>query len=235
MRVVPALNETTQEDSMIGTKTKPKDEILGVLEKYHKIVVTGCNGCAKVCKTGGEPEVAAMADQLRENGKEIVLETTPERTCYINHTMAAFDGKENLLKDSEAVLVLGCGGAGQIVRQATEEMGLTIPVKIALDSVGHMDTIVAGVLAIEQCQECGECVLNETGGICPVTKCAKSLLNGPCGGSKNGKCEVDPDRDCAWVLIYNRLKALGELDSMRLYKEPKDYRAMNKPRSLPLA
>ncbi|MGO8821110.1 MAG: methylenetetrahydrofolate reductase C-terminal domain-containing protein [Desulfomonilaceae bacterium] len=133
-------------------------------------------------------------------------------------------------------LLAGCmGGALQVVRQATEELGLTLPVKIALDSVGHMDTVIAGTLAREQCQECGECVLNETGGICPVTKCAKSLLNGPCGGAENGKCEVDRDRDCAWILIYNRLAALGELDSIFSYKDPKDYAKFNKPRSLRLA
>lgn len=220
---------------MIGTANKPQGEVLEAVAKYHKIVVAGCNGCAKVCKTGGDAQVAEMATKLRNNGKDVVLEVTPERTCYINHTLSAFSGNENLLKESEAILVLGCGGAVQIVRQATEEMGLTIPVKIGLDSVGHMDTVVAGALAIEQCQECGECILNETGGICPVTKCAKSLLNGPCGGAQKGKCEVDPDRDCAWILIYNRLTALGELDSLRIYKEPKDYSKANKPRSLKLA
>jgi hypothetical protein len=220
---------------MIGTAKKPEGEILEAVDKYQKIVVTGCNGCAKACKTGGDAQVAWMAEQLRKNGKEVILEVTPERTCYINHTLAAFEGKETQLKESEAILVLGCGGALQVVRQATEELGLTIPVKIALDSVGHMDTVVAGTLALEQCQECGECVLNETGGICPVTKCAKSLLNGPCGGAEKGKCEVDRDRDCAWVLIYNRLAALGELDSLSRYKEPKDYAKANKPRSLSLA
>ncbi len=220
---------------MIGTANKPEQEVLEAVGKYHKVIVAGCNGCAKVCKTGGEAQVASMAEQLRKNGKEVVLEVTPERTCYINHTLASLEGKEKQLKESEAILVLGCGGAAQIVRQATEELGLTIPVKIALDSVGHMDTVVAGTLALEQCQECGECVLNETGGICPVTKCAKSLLNGPCGGAENGKCEVDRDRDCAWILIYERLKALGEVDSLSGYQEPKDYAKFNKPRSLRLA
>jgi hypothetical protein len=145
------------------------------------------------------------------------------------------DGFDRIFSARDAILVLGCGGAVQIVRQATEQMGMTIPVKIGLDSVGHMDTTIAGAFALEQCQECGECVLNETGGICPFTKCAKSLLNGPCGGAENGKCEVDRDRDCAWVLIYNRLAALGELDSLSTYREPKDYAKFNKPRSLKLA
>jgi hypothetical protein len=127
---------------------------------------------------------------------------------------------------------MGCGGAVQITRQVTEELDLTIPVKTALDSVGHMDTLVPGELAMEQCQECGECILNETGGICPVTKCAKGLLNGPCGGAENGKCEVDPDRDCAWILIYNRMAALGELGKLKRFMVPKDYSKMAKPRIL---
>jgi hypothetical protein len=219
---------------MIGTSRKPQQEILNAVDNYHKIIVVGCNGCAKVCNTGGEPQVAEMSERLRTNGKEVVLEVTPERTCYINHTLNALSGKDKELGEADAMLVLGCGGAMQVVRQATQEMGLSIPVKIALDSVGHMDTVIAGTLAIEQCQECGECVLNETGGICPVTKCAKSLLNGPCGGAQNGKCEVDSDRDCAWILIYERLKAIGELDSLSSYKDPKNHEKFNKPRSLRL-
>lgn len=220
---------------MIGTANKPEQEVLEAVADYQNVIVVGCNGCAKVCNTGGEPQVAEMAGKLREAGKKVVLEVTPERTCYINHTLNAFSGKEKELNDAEALLVLGCGGATQVVRQATEELGLALPVKIALDSVGHMDTVIAGELAIEQCQECGECVLNWTGGICPVTKCAKSLLNGPCGGTQDGKCEVDSDRDCAWVLIYERLKSLGQLNELSSYREPKDFEKFNKPRSLKLS
>jgi ferredoxin len=220
---------------MIGTARKSEMDVLESLSKYQKITIAGCNGCAKACKTGGDAQVASMADELRKHGKDVVLEVTPERTCYINHTLASLEGKEDRLRESEAILVLGCGGALQVMRQATEELGMTIPVKIGLDSVGHMDTVIAGTLAIEQCQECGDCVLNDTGGICPVTKCAKSLLNGPCGGAENGKCEVDRNRECAWILIYERLKALGELDSLMTYREPKDYSKANKPRSLQLS
>lgn len=220
---------------MIGTINKEADKILSALKGYEKIVVTGCNGCAKVCKTGGEPALEAMSEMLQGSGKTVVARVLPERTCYIQHTTAAFEGHKDDINASDAVLVLGCGGAAQITRQALEEMGYLKPVKIGLDSVGHMDTVVANELALEQCQECGDCVLNETGGICPVTKCAKSLLNGPCGGAEKGKCEVDPERDCAWVLIYERLKSLGELDSLRSYTPPKDYSKMNKPRRLSLS
>ena len=99
---------------MIGTARKPEAEILKAVDKYHKIIVAGCNGCAKACKTGGDVQVASMAEQLRMNGKEVVLEVTPERTCYINHTLASFEGKEKQLKESEAIVVLGCGGALQV-------------------------------------------------------------------------------------------------------------------------
>ncbi len=217
---------------MIGTTPKPLEEILFALEPYKKNAVIGCNGCAKVCKTGGDEEVAELCEILRKNGKDIVLEVTPDRTCYVDKTQTVLVPNLDKLKQADAVLVLGCGGAVQITRKVTEDMGLTIPIKAALNSVGHMDTLISGELALEQCQECGDCILNETGGICPVTKCAKSLLNGPCGGSQDGKCEVDPNRDCAWVLIYNRMSALGELDKLRRFVEPKDYRKMAKPRTL---
>jgi len=217
---------------MIGTARKPMDEILHALDGYDKIIVMGCNGCAKACKTGGEAEVDDMAKALEHAGKSVVWQVTPERTCYIQHTTGSLQGHEQEISSAEAFMVLGCGGAAQVARQALEEMSVIMPVKIGLNSVGHLDTVIAGKLAIEQCQECGDCILNDTGGICPFTKCAKSLLNGPCGGAQDGKCEVDPERDCAWELIYNRLKALNELDKLKIYREPKDYGKSNKPRTL---
>lgn len=217
---------------MIGTATKPMDEILGVLAKHQKIAVSGCNGCAKVNKTGGEPQVNAMAETLRAAGKEVPVALVPERGCYIDFVREKHEDTKEQLSGCDAVLVLGCGGSTHIMRQYTEELGLTMPVKTALNTVGHVDIVSPGALAIEQCGECGECVLNETGAICPVTKCAKSLLNGPCGGSENGKCEADSERDCAWVLIYDRLKALGELDSLKAYRQPRDHRKTNRPRRL---
>jgi hypothetical protein len=151
----------------------------------------------------------------------------------VGKTKTALEPCEEELKNAEAAIVLGCGGAVQIARQVLEDTWhLNIPVKTGVDSVGHMDTLVMGELALEQCQECGECILNATGGICPVTKCAKGLLNGPCGGAQDGKCEVDPDRDCAWILIYNRMERLGETDALLRFMEPKDYSKMAKPRTL---
>ncbi|MBM4273027.1 MAG: 5,10-methylenetetrahydrofolate reductase [Deltaproteobacteria bacterium] len=217
---------------MIGTAKKPLEEILQVLKGYQKVAVVGCDGCAKVCLTGGTDEVAAMARELQGKGKDIVFEATPERTCNVAKAHPVLEPLKDRMKEADAILVLGCGGAVQIARLLTEQYGLTVPVKTGLNSVGHMDTVVPGALALEQCQECGDCILNDTAGICPVTKCAKGLLNGPCGGSEDGKCEADPARDCAWVLIYNRMTALGEADRLRRYVEPKDYSKAAKPRTL---
>ena len=217
---------------MIGTVPKPMDEVMAALSGYDRVVVVGCDGCAKVCGTGGTEQVAEMGRTLRDGGKQVVLEVTPERTCYVGKTRTALDEHQDALREADAVMVLGCGGATQIARQVIDDYGILKPIKAGLDSVGHMDTLVMGELALEQCQECGECILNETGGICPVTKCAKGLLNGPCGGAQDGKCEVDAERDCAWVLIYNRMAALGELDRLRRYMAPKDYSKMAKPRRL---
>ncbi len=217
---------------MIGTAPKPMEEIEEALRGCDKVIVLGCGGCAKVCHTGGQPEVEAMAEELKKRGKTVLAVGVPERACYIHHTKATMDEMQDALKECDAIVELGCGGAVQTVRQATEEYGLIKRVVSGLNSVGHMDTIVPDALWIERCLECGDCVLNETGGICPITLCAKSLLNGPCGGAKDGKCEVDPDRDCAWHLIYERLKALGELDKMRKLRPPKDYSKMARPRRI---
>jgi hypothetical protein len=217
---------------MIGTTKKPFEEVLDALKDYQKVAVVGCDGCAKICLTGGVDEVADLAQQLKEAGKDIVFEATPERTCNVAKSTPVLEPLKDKIEATDALIVLGCGGAVQITRHMTEKFGLNKPVKVGLNSVGHMDTLVPGAVAIEECSDCGECLLNETGGICPVTRCAKSLLNGPCGGAENGKCEVDPERDCAWILIFNRMAALGEVDKLKNYLEPKDFSKSSKPRKL---
>lgn len=217
---------------MIATTKKPLAEVLSALQDYHKVAVVGCDGCAKVCLTGGVDEVATMAQELRKAGKEVPFEVAPERTCHVVKNVSVLEPLKDKIGEADALLVLGCGGAVQITRHVTESFGLTKPVKAGLNSVGHMDTLVPGAVVMEECSDCGECILNETGGICPVTRCAKGLLNGPCGGAEKGKCEVDPERDCAWILIFNRMKALGEVDKLKRYMEPKDFGKASRPRTL---
>ena len=217
---------------MIGTQPKPFSEVVDAIGVQQRLLVIGCGGCAKVCHTGGEPEVEEMVRQLQAKGRVVLASGVPERTCYIQHVRAFFEETREQLEQCDCLVILGCGGAVQTVRQATEEYGMVKPVVSALDSVGHMDTVVPDALWVERCSECGDCMLNETGGICPVTLCAKGLINGPCGGSRDGKCETDPERDCAWVLIYRRLEALGQLDRMQRVRKPKDYSKANRPRQI---
>ncbi len=220
---------------MIATQPKPLDEVLKYLEPHGRIFLVGCGGCATVCKTGGEVEVAGYAGVLGENGKEITAQVVPQRTCYIHHVAETLGSRMDTLRESDAVVVLGCGGAVQVVRIFTELKDMIMPVYTALDTIGHMDTLEPDAFFYEECSECGSCMLNETGGICPMTLCAKGLVNGPCGGAKDGKCEVDRNRDCAWELIYHRLRALGRLDEFRRIRPPRDYSKAAKPRSLRIA
>jgi ferredoxin len=193
---------------MIATTKKPWEEILEALAPYRKVAVVGCDGCAKVCGTGGSDEVADLAKKLQEQGKDIVFEATPERTCNVAKSDPVLQPLKDRMQASEALIVLGCGGAAQITRHLTETYGLALPVKVGLNSVGHMDTLIPGQIALEECSDCGDCLLNDTGGICPVTRCAKSLLNGPCGGSEAGKCEVDPGGTapgCSFSTVWRSL------------------------------
>jgi len=218
---------------MIGTEPMLLEDIQRALADHTRLVVVGCGGCAAVCHTGGEPEVKAMADTLAGLGKEILATSVPERTCYIQHLRASLGDIRSQLAASQAILILGCGGAVQTVRQFTEECDLVKPVVAALNSMGHMDTLVPDTLWMERCSSCGDCMLNETGGICPITLCAKGLVNGPCGGTRDdGTCEADPEKDCAWQLIYDRLKALGQLDNLRRIRAPKNWGKMGKPRRI---
>jgi hypothetical protein len=222
---------------MIGSYWKPIDEILGYLEGRNKLVLMGCGGCATVFQTGGEPQVNEMARILSENGKTVLAAFAPpfgEFACYAPMSKPHLEKHLDQLEESDAVLMMSCGDGLQVVRTMLENgFGLTRSVVPALDPVGHMGG--GPDLFEEKCQQCGECLLGRTAGICPLTQCAKGLLNGPCGGSKNGKCEVNPDRDCAWLLIYERLKQLGELDRMRGEPIIKNYRKMTRPRSIDLS
>jgi ferredoxin len=220
---------------VIGQTKKPVEEILGYLEGKKKIVIYGCGGCATVFHTGGEQEVNEMKDILTKNGKEVLAAITVpfgEFTCYVPWSNARLSGYREQINNCDTILMLSCGDGLQVVRGILEEeFDLVKSIYPATNPVGHMGGGPA--LFKEKCIQCGECELGRLSGICPMTQCAKGLLNGPCGGTrKDGKCEVNPDDDCAWVLIYNRLKELGELDSMDEIMPPKDWSKMQRPRKL---
>jgi ferredoxin len=204
------------------TKQKPLDELKQLLEELDRVYIIGCGTCATMTKTGGIEEVAAMKEQLEELGK-LVTGTIVIPTACDEMTEAAVKDNEEAVQQADCILVMACALG---VHRAS--LYLDQPVIPALDTlfIGVEDS--PGSFQ-EVCAQCGQCILGETAAICPVTRCHKGLLNGPCGGTNDGKCEVDKEKDCAWTLIYRRLEEQGRLDLMRKCQPPKNYQAVLKP------
>lgn len=204
---------------MIVGEQKPIAEILTIVEPYDKLLILGCGTCVKTCFAGGEDEVATLASALRlslkkDNKKKHIAEFTIERQCEDEFIQEAAP----YIRDCEAVLSLACGAGVQGMVKRFKD----IPV------LPGVNTTFIGIqehqgLFTEECQGCGNCGLAVFGGICPVTRCSKKLLNGPCGGSKEGICEVDPNTECAWHLIIERLTTLNQLDNLKIYIPPKNW------------
>jgi hypothetical protein len=217
---------------MHATIQKPIEEIVNYIQPGEKVFVVGCNNCAWKCHSGGEEETTAMAERLTRRGVEVVGYTTPGQRgmslCKLDHTRKVLqEDYAEQVKKADSFLVLGCGQGVHTVIDATEGA----MVHPGCDTIFGGET-VSDTDINEYCSLCGECVIEFTGGLCPMTLCAKSLLNGPCGGAENGKCEVDSDRDCGWILIYERLKQLGRLDLLEGYQKPKNHAKWSRPRSL---
>lgn len=213
---------------MIITEQKPLQEILDSLKGYTKIFLVGCGECSTTCKTGGEPELQKMKELLEQQGKKVTGWTIPNAPCIAAQTKTAFAKNMQALRESEAILVLACGLGIQSVKE-NDRFGLVV--------CPGCNTLFGAVMDAqgnftEKCSMCTECVLAETGGICPVTLCAKGLLNGPCGGMNKGKCEVDKDKDCAWVLIYKELEKRKKLADLKKIHAPKDFKKLTKPHKL---
>ena len=205
---------------MIDAQRKKIPEQLSIMEKHRKVLLLGCGTCVTVCLAGGQREVSILASALRMaarlKGLSLeVEEMTIERQC----DNVFLEQAAEAIKRNDAVLSLGCGAGVQ----ALAERYSSKPVYPGLD------TAFIGILEergvwVEKCAACGQCVLHLYGGICPVTRCAKKMMNGPCSGSREDRCEVRADRPCAWQLIYNRLKGIGQLDRLERIVPPKDWR-----------
>ncbi len=204
---------------MIVAERKSIPELLDILKTHRKILVLGCGTCVTVCLAGGEREVSIIASALRIASRVQGLgleidELVIERQCdniFIEQAAEA-------IQKCDAVLSLGCGAGVQAIAERYPQK----PVYAGLDTAFLGILEERGVWA-EKCAACGSCVLHKYGGICPVTRCAKHLLNGPCGGSREDRCEVRPDRPCAWQLIYTRLKNIGQLDRLKQIEPPKNW------------
>jgi hypothetical protein len=205
---------------MILSKQKPWEEILGYLEGENNIFLLGCNGCAQASGTGGPEQVAEMKSKLEEAGKKVTGSSVIDFLCEKALVKSKLRRKIEQIKEADSILVMTCGVGVQAVAAA-------------INKVCHpaCDTVNLGGsrgewMGSERCLECGECLLEYTGGICPLTACTKGLINGQCGGASQGKCELNPERDCGWELIYKRLKDLNKLDKLKKFIPPKDYNKM---------
>ncbi len=216
---------------MHATIQKPLEEILENIGTDEKIFVVGCSNCAAKCKSGGETETKEMKRRLEEKGVKVTGWAVPSdggSLCKLSlaEKLLNVDYK-NETEKADAFLVLACGQGLHTVMDATDG-GIA---HIGCDTIFGGETVNDDFIT-EYCSLCGECIAEWTGGLCPLTLCTKSLLNGPCGGAKDGKCEADKEKDCGWQLIYDRLKKIGKLDLMKKYREPKNYLKWGKPRSL---
>jgi hypothetical protein len=216
-----------------ATIQKPIDEIIDYLKSGERVFVVGCGNCAEKCHSGGEVETREMAERLAERGVEISGWASTDSgvsLCKLAVTKRMLtENHKAETEQTDSYLILACGQGIHTVMDATDgEI-----VHPGCDTIFGGETVNENLIT-EYCSLCGDCVVEQTGGLCPVTLCVKSLLNGPCGGAKNGKCEVDPDRDCGWQLIYDRLELLGQLEDMEIYRPPKDNSRWSRPRSLSL-
>ncbi len=213
---------------MVITELKPIQNIIDSLKKHRNIFILGCGECATACKTGGEPEVLKMRDLLISAGKNVTGYSIPSAPCIALKLRSELRKDGGPLERTDAVLVLACGLGVQSFKE-NDKLGLPV--------FPGCDTVFGAVMDsrgnfYEKCSMCGECVLDLTAGVCPVTLCPKGLLNGPCGGMNKGKCELDSERDCAWVLIYKELEDEKRGGVFKEIRPPKDYRKFGRPRKL---
>ena len=204
---------------MIVGQQKPLEEIWMMIRDLRKVLVLGCNSCVAVCHQGGTKQAEILASLLRmqatQAGVAQQLDVMGiERQCEHEFFKTAVDA----VAEADAVLSLACGVGVQFM---AEKFHAT-PVYPALNTT-FLGAVERPGYFTEKCQACGHCVLAATGGICPIARCAKRLLNGPCGGVSNGKCEINKELDCAWHLIVERLEALGRLDDYEKLFPLKDW------------
>ncbi|MGI6707334.1 MAG: methylenetetrahydrofolate reductase C-terminal domain-containing protein [Clostridia bacterium] len=205
---------------MIVAEQKPIEEILRTLEGFQRVLIAACGTCVTVCMAGGEKEALQLASLLNVRNKERdeeveVKVVTLKRQCDVEF----FEDVVDKVEKADVVLSMACGAGVQFMAEQFQGK----PVLPALNTKFMGVTRDVGVWA-EMCQGCGNCILEKTGGVCPVARCSKSNFNGPCGGSSGGKCEVDDSIDCGWQLIYDRLKALGRLEKLYEITEVRDWR-----------
>lgn len=205
---------------MIIAEQKSLEELKTLVSDAQKVLVVGCGTCVTVCFAGGAREAAIVSSSLRmasklDGDKKTITDFTVQRQCEWEY----LDQIAEQVAEADVVLSLGCGIGVQAIAEHFPQTWV-VP---GLNTTFLGIPLEQGVWA-ERCAACGDCVLGLTGGICPIARCSKSLLNGPCGGSENGHCEISPDTDCAWQLIYDRLNSMGKLHLLQEIQPPKNWR-----------
>jgi hypothetical protein len=210
---------------VVITELKPLEEILGLISPYSTVLIAGCDGCTQPPRSIKEAEVLSRLLELggRRRNKEFNFRVTTIPKQCDSHLVAAT--LRDQLDGIDAILSLGCGAGVQTLVGVFPHL-IVLPAQNTL-FIGMEDR--EGGLLEERCAACGDCLLGLTGGICPVTRCAKGLLNGPCGGCSNEKCEVDAEKDCAWYLIVKRLEELGRLDILEEIRPPRNFQVVMRP------
>lgn len=213
---------------MIITKRKPIDEIAGFIAGESSVFLLGCDGCAAASGTGGEAEILDLERELSGRGVRVVGRKVIDFLCQKALIRTGLRPFSAALAEADSIVVSTCGIGIQATATVAE-----IPVHPACDTIS-LGGVRGEWQGEERCQECGQCFLDLTGGVCPLTACAKQLVNGPCGGAKDGRCEVEPNvRRCAWEVIYERLKGQGRLDILRSTPvQIKDHARMRPPEDL---
>jgi len=204
---------------MIVAEPKPIKELLEMVKDFNRILVVGCKGCVTVCNVGGAKEVAILASSIRisrkKMGREIeVGEHTLERQCDPEYV----DELKDMIGDYDAVISIACGVGPQFLSERYPSSRIFPGVNTQFMGGAEEHGIWS-----ERCAGCGTCVVHYFGGLCPIARCSKSLLNGPCGGSSNGKCEISKDVECIWDLIVRKMMEQGRLDELIEFKPPKSW------------
>lgn len=202
---------------MLISEQKPIEEILNYLSSDKVVFLVGCKGCAQGWGSGGEKQIAEMKTTLEAHGKAVSGSVVVDMLCDGTLTRLKLRAHKKAIASADSLLVLTDGAGVQTVAEIVDKV--VHPGCNTLSSGGaHAEWKEA-----ERCLECGDCMLEFTGGICPIARCSKHLLNGPCGGSQGGKCEVDPSIPCAWQQIVERLGKLGRLDKLEQIVKPKNW------------
>ncbi|MFZ3122532.1 MAG: methylenetetrahydrofolate reductase C-terminal domain-containing protein [Thermodesulfovibrionales bacterium] len=213
---------------MIITKKRDLKDLMENVKNYRSFFLIGCSECATLCGTGGEPELKAMKETLEAEGKSVTGTFVAKTGCQVLGTKVELKPFKEAMDKTDCIIVMSCGAGTQTAVDLYEDKA----VFASNDSLflGNMTRLQ---FFDERCSLCGKCILDKTGGICPITACPKGILNGPCGGCKDGHCEISPDIKCAWVRIYERMKKLDKLQELcEVTIEAKDWSASQKPRTL---